>query len=65
MSAANRYGQYTDTPVDEAWFMKFEVLSLPTDHRKILNRQPVIRHIAFSNGLRIVAFLIDMKAISN
>jgi|GEM_PF-4615401 len=40
MSVRNRYNQFTDTPVEEAWFLKFNVLFLPTDHRKILNRQP-------------------------
>jgi hypothetical protein len=37
----NTYGQFTDIPVNEAWFLKFDILFLPTDHRKILNRQPL------------------------
>ena len=40
MSVTNRYGHFTDSPVDEAWVLKFNTLFLPTDHRKILNRQP-------------------------
>ena len=33
-----------DTDPKRSWFRRFEVLSLITDHRKILNRQPEIRH---------------------
>lgn len=40
MSVRNRYNEFTDSPVDEAWFLKFNTLFLPTDHRKISNRQP-------------------------
>jgi hypothetical protein len=58
----NRYGQFTDTPVDEAWFLKFNVLWLPTDHRKILNRQP---EIILCDKARIAVMLFDIGIMSN
>jgi hypothetical protein len=65
VTSANRYGEYTDIPVDKDWWCRFDVLSLPEQHRKILNRQPVIKHILLSNGIHIVVFLLDIKVISN
>jgi len=64
-SATNSYGHYTDTPINRQWRCRFDVLFIPEDHRKILNRQPVVQHIVFNNGLRIVVFLLDIKVISN
>jgi hypothetical protein len=60
MYIRNRYNEFTDSPVDEAWFLKFNVLFLPTDHRKILNRQPLI---GFKNGRPV--FLLNLKVMSN
>lgn len=57
--------EYFDSPPGEEWFLQFKCLFLPTDHRKILNRQPEIKHFAFSNELRIIAFIINLQAISN
>ena len=43
MAIKNIYNQFTDTPVDKAWFLRFDVLMLKnSDHRKILNRQPEV-----------------------
>jgi hypothetical protein len=64
MSVRNRYNQFTDTPVEEAWFLKFNTLFLPTDHRKILNRQPEVRFIDFA-GISIVLIVFDMKVMAN
>lgn len=56
---------FFDVPARSEWFTRFDVLFIKRDHRRILNRQPEVRFFNLSNGLRIVAFLIDMKVISN
>ena len=61
----NNYGKFTDEPPDSEWFTRFDVLSLPEDHRKILNRQPVMRFFSFSNGMSFAVILIDSKVLSN
>jgi len=61
MGITNQYGEFTDTPVDQQWWMRFDVLTLPTDHRKILNRQP--RTLSFR--FEIVCFEFDLKVMSN
>ena len=64
MSVTNRYNEFTDTPVDEAWFLKFRTLFLPTDHRKILNRQPEVRFIDLE-GIKLALLIFDFKVMSN
>jgi len=64
-SATNSYGHYTDTPINKQWWCRFDVLFIPEDHRRILNRQPELRFFSFSNGWRAAAFIIDIKAMSN
>lgn len=60
-NVTDRYGNFTDEPADEAWYLKFDVLSLPTDHRRILNRQP--ETVAFL--IELVYIVFDNKVMSN
>jgi hypothetical protein len=64
MTLTNQYGQFTDSPVDKRWCLQFKTLFLPTDHRKILNRQPEVIEIYFS-GERVYVILFDWKVMSN
>lgn len=57
--------EYFDSPPGKEWFLQFKCLFLPTDHRKILNRQPEVMYFSFINGLRVTAFIINRKVISN
>ena len=62
MAIKNIYNQFTDTPVDKAWFLRFDVLMLKNiDHRKILNRQPSVRII----NKFIAKILFNAKVMSN
>jgi hypothetical protein len=64
MTLVNKYGHYTDTPVDKAWYLQFEVLFLSTQHRKILNRQPEVR--SYKQGNEIYYFsVLEWKVMSN
>jgi hypothetical protein len=65
MTCTNRYGQYTDIPVDKAWYLKFDTLALPEDHRKILNRQPVIHFIKLPTGAILIFMPLNVKVMSN
>jgi len=65
MGITKRCSNFYDTPVDQQWYLRFDVLTLPRDHRKILNRQPIARRIILSNGLIVVAFLINWNVMSN
>jgi len=65
MKAADRYGNFTDSPADKRWFLQFNVLMLKnSDHRKILNRQPEMR-ICHGCKLECVRLIFDLKAMSN
>lgn len=60
----NRYGNYTDSPVDKRWFLRFDTLFLKADHRKILNRQPEIK-ICHGCKLQCAKLKIDFNVMSN
>lgn len=65
MTATNQYGQYTDSPVEKAWFLQFKVLFLKADHRKILNRQPKVYFTQLHDGTIVVFMPLDIKEMSN
>ena len=65
MAIRNKYGEFTDTPVEGAWFLKFESMRLRESHRKILNRQPIIRFVNMTNNIALAVFIIDPKVMSN
>jgi hypothetical protein len=62
---ATKQKYYFDEPEGSEWFTRFDVLALPADHRKILNRQPVIRFIKLYKGAIIVFMPLNIKAMSN
>ena len=55
---------YFDHPRDSEWYQRFDTLFLCESHRKILNRQPIIK-TASSEGAFVFVMLIDKKVISN
>ena len=65
MAIRNKYGEFTDTPVEDRWFLKFEAMRLRESHRKILNRQPVVRFVNRTNNIALAVFIIDPKVMSN
>ena len=65
MAIRNKYGEFTDTPVEDRWFLKFECLKLRESHRKILNRQPIVRFINRTDNIVLAVFIIDPKVMSN
>jgi len=65
MAIRNKYGEFTDTPVEDRWFLKFEAMRLRESHRKILNRQPIIKFVNMTNNIALAVFIIDPKVMSN
>jgi len=65
MLCTNKYGQFTDIPVERAWICRFDVLFIRRDHRRILNRQPQLQFWDFSNGLKLAQFTINWNIMSN
>jgi hypothetical protein len=61
---STKHIQFYDSPPDQQWWMKFEVLQLPADHRKILNRQPKTKDIDIS-GILMTLIVFDLKIMSN
>lgn len=63
-------GQFTDTPPEARWWCRFDVLFLPEQHRKILNRQPEMKTlhgwiVAYISYMFLTDWNIDWKVISN
>jgi hypothetical protein len=65
MSITNTYGHFTDTPVEKRWVFSFKVLSLPRDHRRILNRQPEVHLMQAPNGAIVVFMPLNKQVMSN
>lgn len=64
MNVKNQYGQFTDSPVEKRWFLRFDTLFLNEPHRKILNRQPKVK-ICYKCNLECAKLEIDFKVLSN
>lgn len=53
--------KFRDIPADKEWYCRFDVLNLPEQHRKILNRQPEIESVM----VEFVFFVFRDKVMSN
>ena len=52
---------FRDIPEDKEWWCRFEVLNLPEQHRKILNRQPEVESVM----IELVFIVFRDKIMSN
>lgn len=52
---------FRDIPEDEEWWCRFDVLNIPEQHRKILNRQPEIESVM----VELVFIVFRDKIMSN
>jgi len=60
----NQFGDFTDEDVNKRIQLSYRVLTIRTEHRRLLNHQPVTRLLYTDFGV-VRAMLMDFKVLSN